>query len=162
MFAICAIAILSGCGAASGVMKRKTQIDASIVAAADVNPNRASRPSPLSLYIYELKGATSFNRAGYFTLVSPEPGVLAGDVLNVTRLTIKPGETKALAVQAKDGASHIGVVAAFQRESGAVWRGVYELQPGKKNAVLISAEGARISIEAAKKKSPLARFKGDG
>lgn len=66
-----------------------------MTADADLNPDLASRPSPMVVKLVEMKSHTAFENADYFSLVGNTKSVLGPDfVAREEALPIRPGERK--------------------------------------------------------------------
>ncbi len=53
-----------------------------LVVAQDVNPDRAGRPSPIVVRIYQLKEEGAFNNADYFALMDKEQETLGASLVS--------------------------------------------------------------------------------
>src|SRR5262245_36394624 len=128
-----AIALLTVCGCVayavppSALAADKVAVKTEITAAADLNPNRSGRPSPVALYVFQLKSREAFDNADYFSLTAAEATVLGGDLIERSQLMLQPGEARPMEAEFDEGARFIGFVAAFRDIENAQWRGVVEL-----------------------------------
>ena len=105
----------------------KVAVKTEITTAADLNPNRTGRPSPVALFMFQLKAAEAFQNADYFSLTAAEATVLGGDLIERTQLMLKPGEARPMEAEFDEEARYIGFVAAFRDIENAQWRGLVEL-----------------------------------
>jgi type VI secretion system protein VasD len=111
----------------SALAADKVAVKTEITTAADLNPNRSGRPSPVALYMFQLKAAEAFANADYFSLTAAEATVLGGDLIERTQLMLQPGELRPMEAEFDEEARFIGFVAAFRDIDKAQWRGVVEL-----------------------------------
>jgi type VI secretion system protein VasD len=105
----------------------KVTVKTEITTAAELNPNRSGRPSPVALYMFQLKSREAFDNADYFSLTAAEATVLGGDLIERTQLMLQPGEARPMEAEFDEGARFIGFVAAFRDIENAQWRGIVEL-----------------------------------
>ena len=89
MFALVGLLIppLTGCeGVASGVTSSilenifetgPAEIEVTVEASDDLNPDFEGNPSPMVVRFYELKSPTAFNNAGFFALYDSDAAELA-------------------------------------------------------------------------------------
>ena len=104
-----------------------TLLDLTMTADADLNPDLASRPSPMVVKLVEIKSHTAFENADYFSLVGNTKSVLGPDFVAEETLPIRPGERKQFKLRMHPDAGFIGVIAEYRTIDKAVWR--YVLQP---------------------------------
>jgi type VI secretion system protein VasD len=105
----------------------KIAVKTEITTAADLNPNRSGRPSPVALFMFQLKAAEGFENADYFSLTAAEATVLGGDLIERTQLMLQPGEARPMEAEFDEEARFIGFVAAFRDIENAQWRGLVPL-----------------------------------
>jgi type VI secretion system protein VasD len=105
----------------------KVTVKTEITTAADLNPNRSGRPSPVALYLFQLKTREGFDNADYFSLTAAEATVLGGDLIERTQLMLQPGEARPMEAEFDEEAHFIGFIAAFRDIDKAQWRDVVEL-----------------------------------
>lgn len=84
----CAL-LLAGCGAT----ERSVAVPYSITldVAPDVNPDLNRKPSPIVLKVFQLKTASAFESADFFSLQDKPQSVLGADLLGVDRIILRPG-----------------------------------------------------------------------
>ena len=97
-------------------------VNATVVAATNVNPNIHGRPSPVVVTIYQLKGIGKFNAASFNTLYQNPSQALGGDYISQKQVEVAPGETQVLTDKLDPKALYVGVVAAFSDQNNATWR----------------------------------------
>ena len=106
----------------------KVKVKTEITAAADLNPDRNGRPSPVVLLMFQLKTLDGFQNADFFSLFDPDAKIIAADMVGKrTEMTFQPGEVRPLEAEFDEEARYIGFVAAFRDVEKAQWRGYVQL-----------------------------------
>jgi type VI secretion system protein VasD len=113
----------------STVSKSKVALTAS----ADVNPDVSSKPSPVVVRVYQLKGDAAFSGADFF---GREEYVLT------------PAERRTVELVVPKTAKFVGVVAAFRDIRNSQWRVV--VPAPLKDDVTLSVERARVQLAPTK------------
>lgn len=137
-------ALLLGCGTPA---PKPTRVEASILAAADLNPSVNARPSPVLMRVYELRSQTAFNQADFMTLYQSDQASLAADLVAREEMMLQPGEKRSLNKQLAAETRFIGVVAAYRDLERAIWRAVVPVTPGQQQNLTIRAD--RLAVSAA-------------
>lgn len=119
-----------------------------LTAAADVNPDANSRPSPVVVRVYQLKNDTAFNAASFFELFDDEKKVLASDLSDPNEksveVTLRPGETVPVAnFFVLPYTRFVGVVAAYRDIRNAQWKSVVPRSAARSLSVSV----ARLRVE---------------
>lgn len=111
-------------------------------AAADVNPDSSSRPSPVVVRVYLLKNDALFKAAEFFALYDDEKTALKDDLIaKSTEFTLRPGESMpAPEFLPSPESRFLGVIAAFRDYRNADWRTVAPL-PLSKGATIAVRRG---------------------
>ena len=121
---------LAACSAApTPVVKERTNLQLRMTASAHVNPNEWGEAAPILIRVYELKSATAFETADYFTLHSDARKAIADDALVVDEFILRPGDERDLIRKSNPAATAIGVLAGYRDLGKSVWRAVYRLPP---------------------------------
>lgn len=141
-------ACLAGCGSSP---PKPAQVEGRIETTASVNPSVSNRPSPVLIRVYELKTATSFNAADFISLYERDQATLGADLVAREEMMLKPGESRPLKKTLGADTRFVGVFAAFRDLERSSWRSVAAIQPGKKQQVVVRADGLAITVTAAKK-----------
>jgi type VI secretion system protein VasD len=135
------LAGLTGCGTAP-----PTRLEASLVAADDVNQDELGRALPVVVRVYELKTAGGFQAADFYGLYDQEGAALGGDLLAREELQLRPGERREIARDVAPGAQHLGVAGAYRQIDKARWRDIHALKQGETNKVEIHLGAKAVSI----------------
>lgn len=133
-----AVAALPGC---SMFKSGPATLNATVVAAAQVNPDARRRPSPVVVRVFELKAPTLFEQADFVSLFEKDQAVLAAELVSREEFVLRPGETKPLTKPLAPETKFIGVMAAFRELERARWRAVVPIVAGKKNVLEIKLDG---------------------
>lgn len=136
--------VLASCGGTPVTEVHSLKIK--MTAAADVNPDMESRPSPIILHILELSSIDQFNRADYFSLTRDDAASLGGDVLNKTEIIMTPGSSKETELELNVQTSFLGFVAGYRDIDHSQWRVTQEVIPGKTDWVSVNLEKQKITI----------------
>lgn len=124
-----------------------SQIQLSVVAGADVNPDARNRPSPITVRVYALKSAAAFEAADFFSLYEKDASILGADVVQREELLLRPGDTKPLEMKLSPDAKSLAVFAAYRDLDRARWRAVRVIEVGKAAKLQIKVAARQISIE---------------
>jgi len=145
LFVFFAAAImLAGCATGPKAPRMALNINA----ASSINPDLNGRPSPVVLYIYNLKASSIFNNARFVELYSNKQDVLGVDYLGVEEVEVSPGETMNLVQrELPEETRHLGVIAAFRDIDNATWRGLIDIKPGEKFDLDIHVENLTLTVE---------------
>ena len=130
-----------GCGTAAPPL-----LKGSIKADSGANPDVRGRPSPVVVRIYELKAATAFNAADYFSLFDREQEALGAELVGREEYHVRPGETRPYQRQLQPDTKFIGVAAAFRDLENARWKQVAPVPAKGEPAVTIGVDGTAISL----------------
>ena len=124
-----------------------SQIQLSVLAGADVNPDARNRPSPITVRVYALKSAAAFEAADFFSLYEKDASVLGADVVQREELLLRPGDNKPLEMKLSPDAKSLAVFAAYRDLDRARWRAVRVIEVGKAVKLQIKVAARQISIE---------------
>ena len=80
----CGIALAVGCGSSPPLLRGAITVDS------NVNPDRAGRPSPIVVRIYELKATAAFSGADFFALFDNEQATLSGELVGREEFELQP------------------------------------------------------------------------
>jgi type VI secretion system protein VasD len=144
LFALTVPLVLGGC--ARDRTPPPTTVSVALAAAADVNPDRNERPSPILVRVYELRSAGVFESADFFTLLEQDSAVLGADQVGRWEYQLEPGDRVVLDAEIKSGSGHIGVVAAYRDIEHARWRATAAIEPNRANDFEIQLERNQVRI----------------
>jgi type VI secretion system protein VasD len=133
--------VLAGCastasGVTSAVLDKifepgSTAIEASIVAAEDLNPDYDGQASPLVVRMYELKTPTAFNNASFFALYDSDVAELGDDLKGKEEIELRPGEKLELERELQPETRFVGFIGEYRDIENASWRAVAEVSEGE-------------------------------
>ncbi|MEN9398586.1 MAG: hypothetical protein RLZ81_3116 [Pseudomonadota bacterium] len=124
-----------------------SQVKLSVAAGTDVNPDARNRPSPITVRVYALKSAATFEAADFFSLFEKDAAVLGADVISREELLMRPGDSKPLEMKLPPEARALAVFAAYRDLDRARWRAVRAIEVGKAVNLQIKVAARQISIE---------------
>jgi len=130
--------------------KEQTNLDITITAAADVNPDDKERAAPIMVRVYELKSDGTFESADYFSLHNTDKTLLGADLLARDEFILRPGEVKTIRRKSHPDITAIGVLAGYRDLPNANWRAVHKLPPAPEAAwyrAIIPANKATLQIQ---------------
>ncbi|WP_233837990.1 type VI secretion system lipoprotein TssJ [Paraburkholderia sp. ZP32-5] len=140
------------------VFKEQTNLRLRIAASENVNPNEWGNAAPIQVRVYELKSATAFESADFFTLQSEDKKVLGDDALVVDEFILRPGEQRDVMRKSNPATTVIGVLAGYRELGKSVWRAVYRLPvapdaawyrmaiPDKEQKLMIQLDQRAVSV----------------
>jgi type VI secretion system protein VasD len=117
-----------------------TRIVVDITAGADINPDIAGRPSPVTLRIYELKSLSVFNTADFYSLYGQDTATLGDELLAREVLELRPGEQRQFERDVKVESHFLGVIAAYRDQENARWRTSVEIPAHQTTKLVISVD----------------------
>ncbi|MDJ0656468.1 MAG: type VI secretion system lipoprotein TssJ [Xanthomonadales bacterium] len=141
------LAFLALCVSGCASKPKPTELEAVVRVATNVNPDRSGRPSPVVMWLYELKATAKFLSADYFALAARDSSFMSGEVVNRSEYQLGPGELLDFSAEIDPGAAHVGVVVAFRDLENARWRGVFDLTPNRRNRIEIRVDRLAVSIQ---------------
>ncbi|MEJ8810694.1 type VI secretion system lipoprotein TssJ [Variovorax ureilyticus] len=130
--------------------KEQTQLDITITAADDVNPDDKERAAPIMVRFYELKSENTFEAADYFSLHNNDKTLLAADLLARDEFILRPGDVKSIRRKSHPDITAIGVLAGYRDLPNATWRVVHTLPPAPEASwyrSVIPANKAKLQIQ---------------
>ncbi len=142
--------LLVGCGA-TGVVKDVfttiTKADITLSTSENVNPDMNGRPSPVRLFIYELKSTTAFNNADFFSLYDSSIAALGTELVNREDLELKPGETREISREFGAETRFLGIIAAYRNIDTSTWKRVIEIESDSNSDILIELTDSGVNVK---------------
>lgn len=124
-----------------------SEIQLTVVAGPDVNPDARKRASPVLVRIYALKSAAPFEAADFFSLFEKDTATLGAELVQREEFLLRPGEEKALALKFGPEVKSIGVMVAYRDLERARWRDVHAIAIGKPAELKVRLSGSQIGLE---------------
>ena len=124
-----------------------SQIQLSVLASTDVNPDARNRPSPITVRVYALKSAATFEAADFFSLFEKDASILGADMVQREELLLRPGDSKPLEMKLSPEAKALAVFAAYRDLDRARWRAVRVIEVGKAAKLQIKVAARQISFD---------------
>jgi len=134
-------ALLGGC-----VKESPTVLVASVVGAADLNPDPGGQAAPVVVRFYELKSAKAFDAAAFFDIYDNAQQTLGADLLNWAELEVVPGSTRTLTLKLGPLAQQVGVIVAYRDIDHARWRAKIAIATGKTIDVTVHAGKLAVAV----------------
>src|SRR5690606_37230095 len=117
--------ILAGCAATASRLAVPYVVE--LHAMPDVNPGASGEAAPIQLTVYELKSISKFQSTGYFGLQGDAHAALGDELLSVSRVILKPGESEVITRPGDVSATALGIVAGYRELDSSQWRMLVEL-----------------------------------
>ena len=136
----CGIALAVGCGSSPPLLRGTITVDS------NVNPDRAGRPSPIVVRVYELKSVAAFNGADFFALFDSEQAALSGELVGREEFQLQPAETRQYQRQLQPETKFIGVVGAFRDLEQARWRQTAPVPKKSKPTITIGLQARAVAV----------------
>ena len=130
-FTFLAAALALGLASCGGAPPKPAISKATLVAAADANPDSGGRASPVVVRLYQLKEEGAFSNADFFALYDNEQATLGPSLVAREEYELKPGESRDLQLQLAPETRFVGAIAAFRDIRNAQWRAVAAAPPAK-------------------------------
>jgi type VI secretion system protein VasD len=124
-----------------------SNIQLSVAAGADANPDARKRASPVTVRVYALKSSAPFDAADFFSLYEKDTATLGAELVQREEFLLRPGEEKAIPLKFGPEVKAIGVMAAFRDLERARWRAVHVVDIGKSVELKVKLSGSQISLE---------------
>ncbi|WP_426400790.1 type VI secretion system lipoprotein TssJ (plasmid) [Ralstonia sp. R-29] len=90
--------------------------------AADANPDSNRKPAPIVLKVFQLRAASAFDSADFFSLQDKPESALGGELLGVERVILQPGDSRTLHYSGNVDAHAVGVVAEYRLLEKSRWK----------------------------------------
>lgn len=127
-----------------------TIVNLKIISAADVNADASGAGAPVMLRIYQLREASGFGSADFFSLFDKDQATLATDMARKQELLIKPNDQQTLSLQLEPEIKALGFFAAFRQLDTAQWRAALPVTAHQTHAVEIKLQGNEVRVEPVK------------
>jgi type VI secretion system protein VasD len=124
-----------------------SNIQLSVAAGADANPDARKRASPVTVRVYALKSSAPFDAADFFSLYEKDTATLGAELVQREEFLLRPGEEKAIPLKFGPEVKAIGVMAAFRDLERARWRAVHVVDVGKSVELKVKLSGSQVNLE---------------
>jgi len=151
-FILALLVLISAC---AGGPPKDIILEGSVIASAELNPNRDGRASPVTVAIFHLKSGDAFQSGDFFGLYDPDNGIIANDLIKRIDMQLQPGQVLPIASEFDPETTHIGVLVAFRDIDNAEWRAVLplpekslkdKLNPFSKKKLMINVERLSVTV----------------
>ena len=116
------VALLATASGCSSGPPKPTPVKATLITAADVNPDIEGHPAPIVVRVYELKEEGPFNNTDYFRLIDREQEALGSSLLGKEEYELQPGESRTWDLKVPGEARFVGVAAGFRDLANSHWK----------------------------------------
>ena len=133
-------ALAAACGSSPPLLRGAITVDS------NVNPDRAGRPSPIVVRIYELKSIAAFNGADFFALFDNEQATLSSELVGREEFQLQPAETRQYRRQLQPDTKFIGVVGAFRDLEQARWRQAVPVPSKRSPTITVGLQARAVTL----------------
>lgn len=129
-----------------------TVVEATVTAAADVNPDVRNRPSPIKVRFYLLKSPKVLQNSNYYDLKEQSRELLADDLRLYDERVFKPGAVSPVKLvlppeeTLEDERLFFAVVAGYWSVDQAIWQVVKEIEVHETTVLEIALESTGVSL----------------
>ena len=134
------VALLVACSSSPPLLRGAITVDS------NVNPDRAGRPSPIIVRIYELKSVAAFNGADFFALFENEQATLSGELVGREEFQLQPAETRQYRRQLQPDTKFIGIVGAFRDLEQARWRQAVPVPAKGSHTITVGLQARAVTL----------------
>jgi type VI secretion system protein VasD len=125
------------------------QVDLTIKAATDENPDPSGQATPVTVRLLQLSGTGAFDSADALSFVSSPTKVLGDSLLGSEDMIIAPGETRRATIAPKPGAQFFGVAVLFRNIDQAHWRATAPIAPHGPTRLVLTISGLTTKLAPA-------------
>lgn len=115
-------------------------VSVNLSAARDVNPGPSGQAAPVSVRLFTMRSLGAFNTSDFFAV---RGGSFGGQVIDSRTVTLRPGTSRAVQMNAGTDGAFLGVAAGFRDIASARWRATTSL--GSKQTIRVSVRRASVS-----------------
>jgi len=133
-------ALMVACSSSPPLLRGAITVDS------NVNPDRAGRPSPIVVRIYELKSVAAFNGADFFALFDNEQATLSSELVGREEFQLQPAETRQYRRQLQPDTKFIGIVGAFRDLEQARWRQAVPVPSKRSPTITIGLQARAVTL----------------
>ena len=119
-----------------------------VSASSSINPGVTERAAPVILRLYDLKSASTFDAADFFSLMDKESQVLGADLLVRDEYQIKPGERLELSRKLSTGVGRIAALVAFRDLERSIWKASIVIGNPPPAQLQVTIDGRRVQLSA--------------
>ncbi|WP_455207904.1 type VI secretion system lipoprotein TssJ [Kaarinaea lacus] len=138
--------LTSGCSTARKTLGLVNNIDITIKAEKDVNPDANGNPTPVLVKFYELSDIEAFRNADFTALMNNEQAAIGKTIVRREEFELKPEEHRSIVRRAKKGVRYIGILAAYQNVTNIKWRTIVSLNPDGTTEFVLHLEKTGMTV----------------
>lgn len=144
--------LLAACSSAPPPPPPPTVLQLHFLASSELNPSPSGDPAPVRVRLYELKSATNFTRADFFTLIDKPESALGNDLVAHDELLLRPSDQKETTRTLDEATKFFAIVVGYRDLDHAIWRQVVEVQSQKTSPydVMVGSHAIAITPRSAK------------
>ena len=123
------------------------QVALRLHAAPKLNADKSGQPLALAVRLYELRQKDAFEAAPYAAFLDPqaEKQSLGNDLVEVREIMLVPGQRYEVTEKVSREASHLALVALFQRPAAGRWRLVVPVGEAERNGLTVRLDACALT-----------------
>lgn len=140
--------IFSSCSNVASVLNLDADLELSIIAKDDINPDDTNTASPLVIRIYELKDKKKFEEIEFYDLYANDKKLLGKNLIDKHRLKhfVPDSKRKKMFVLDKK-TKYIGFFAEFSQYKDSAFRAVVEIDPHFDRKIDVILTGTALQVD---------------
>jgi type VI secretion system protein VasD len=113
-----------------------------------LNLDKRGQPIALAVRLYKLRRTDAFEQAPYSAFLNPqaERDSLGADLVEVREIMLVPGQRYEVAEKVSREASHLAVVALFQRPAEGRWRATVAAADAERDGLTVGLHACAITV----------------
>lgn len=139
--------MLTSCSSVTRAVLPDHRLVAKVKTSSNLNLNDRGRPSPLVVYVFQLKETDAFNSAEFFDLYEKGKETLGQDFVAVSKFSLMPKTEAKFTLKLKPDVKYIGIVAGYHNLESTEWRKVVPLDSNwgrEKVRFIFDAKGIKL------------------
>ena len=134
--------LLSGCQT-----KTVSKLNTSYYASLDLNPDLNARPSPLVVWVYQLKSLSSFQDLDYFALDTDAKLALGDALLFQEMIELRPNQILETETVLSPETQWVAFVASYRNIEAATWKAAVSCKSIRKKTLKVFLSSKAIEIK---------------
>ncbi len=102
-----------------GGEEKSIEMNLTVSAAEDVNPDVEGEPSPIEIRVYQLTSSAEFEKADFYSLYDDK--ALETSLVQSETIILEPGHNDEITIKLDRASQFVAVIAAFQDIDNAKW-----------------------------------------
>lgn len=125
------VLLLTGCSSLKSAFSAKRQIQLPLIASSQLNLDITAKPSPLIVFIYELRSIDDFANQDFFSLYTNAKTILGSNLIATQRIVLIPAMRQSLVWTLQADTHYLGVLAIYRNLDNTTWKQILPVTKGK-------------------------------